>query len=52
VVQQATGVVAAQLRISIVDALTVLRSYAFATGAQLQDVAHNVVNRTLDLSGR
>jgi hypothetical protein len=52
VVQQATGVVAAQLKISIGDALTVLRSYAFATGAQLQDVASNVVNRTLDLSGR
>ena len=52
VVQQATGVVAAQLKISIGDALTVLRSYAFTTGSQLQDVAHNVVNRTLDLSGR
>jgi hypothetical protein len=52
VVQQATGVVAAQLQISIGDALTVLRSYAFTTGLQLRDVAHNVLNQTLDLSTR
>ena len=51
-VQQATGVVAAQLHISIGDALTVLRSYAFTTGSQLRDVAHNVLNQTLDLSTR
>ena len=50
IVQQATGVVAAQLEISIGDALSVLRSYAFATGSQLPDVARQVVNRTLDLS--
>jgi ANTAR domain-containing protein len=51
-VQQATGVLAAQLHISIGDALTVLRSYAFTTGSQLRDVAHNVLNQTLDLSVR
>jgi hypothetical protein len=50
-VQQAAGVVAGQLQISIGDALAILRSYAFTTESQLRDVARSVVNRTLDLSG-
>jgi len=50
-VQQAAGVVAGQLQISIGDALAILRSYAFTTESQLRDVARSVVDRTLDLSG-
>ena len=49
-VQQAAGIVAGQLQISIGDALAILRSHAFATETQLRDVARDVVDRTLDLS--
>jgi hypothetical protein len=42
--------VAGQLGISAVDALAVLRSYAFASDAPLRDVARDVVARRLDLS--
>jgi hypothetical protein len=38
--------------VNVDDALAVLRSHAFVTGAQLADVAHAVVERRLDLSGR
>jgi ABC-type cobalamin transport system permease subunit len=51
VVQQATGMVASQLRISVTDALAVLRSHAFATDSPLPDVARDVLDRRLDLSG-
>ena len=50
VVQQASGLLAGQLGISISDAMTVLRSRAFATDAQLRDVAKDVVERKLNLS--
>jgi hypothetical protein len=50
VVHLAAGIVAMQLEISAVDALAVLRSYAFASGAQLREVARDVVERRLDLS--
>jgi hypothetical protein len=50
VVQQAAGVVAAQLGTSIEDALAVLRSHAFATNSLLRQVARDVVERRLDLS--
>jgi hypothetical protein len=50
-VQQATGLVAGQLGISIGDAVAILRSHAFVTESPLRDVARSVVNRTLDLSG-
>jgi hypothetical protein len=39
------------LETSIGDALAILRSYAFATDTQLTDVARNVLDRKLDLSG-
>jgi hypothetical protein len=42
--------VASQLGISAGDALAVLRSYAFASDAQLREVARDVVERRLDLS--
>ena len=50
-VQQAAGILASQLGIGIRDALAILRSHAFATDSQLRDVARNVVDRKLDLSG-
>jgi ANTAR domain len=50
-VLQAAGIVAGQLGIGIADALAILRSHAFATDSQLRDVARNVVDRELDLSG-
>lgn len=50
VVHLAAGMVAGQLGISAADALAVLRSYAFASDAQLREVARDVVERRLDLS--
>ncbi|MEP7025442.1 MAG: GAF and ANTAR domain-containing protein [Actinomycetota bacterium] len=51
VVHQATGMLVGMLRISVDDALAVLRSYAFSTGTELIEVATAVVERSLDLSG-
>jgi hypothetical protein len=51
VVHQATGMLIAQLGVSIDDALAVLRSYAFANSAHLTDVAWAVVERKLNLTG-
>jgi hypothetical protein len=39
------------LRISVEDALAILRSHAFANGLELTEVAKAVVERRLDLSG-
>jgi ANTAR domain len=50
VAHQAAGMVAGQLGISAGDALAVLRSHAFASDAQLREVAREVVERRLDLS--
>jgi hypothetical protein len=49
-VNLAAGMVMSQLRVCAGDALAVLRSHAFATDAQLADVARQVVDRRLDLS--
>jgi hypothetical protein len=51
VVQQAAGLIAGQLGVTIADATAILRSRAFAADAQLRDVARDVVTRKLDLSG-
>jgi hypothetical protein len=51
VVHQATGMLVGTLRISVEDALAILRSHAFATGTELTVVARAVVERSLDLSG-
>lgn len=48
VVHQASGMVAAQLEISVGQALVRLRAYAFGNDRPLTDVATDVVNRTLD----
>lgn len=47
VVHQATGMIAAQLHISVTDALARLRSHAYAHGRPIEDVAAQVVARTL-----
>ena len=47
VVHQASGMVSAQLDVSVDHALVRLRAHAFATGAPLTDVARRVVMRTL-----
>lgn len=52
VVHQATGMLVAQLGVSVEDALAVLRSYAFANSAHLADVARAVVERKLNVAGR
>jgi hypothetical protein len=47
VVHQASGMVSAQLEVSVEQALVRLRAHAFLTGIPLTDVARNVVDRTL-----
>jgi hypothetical protein len=46
-VHQATGVVAAQLGISVTDALARLRAHAYSSGLSLQEVAEAVMTRRL-----
>jgi len=46
-VHQATGMVAAQLSSTMGDALARLRAHAFSTGANIFDVAEDVVSRRL-----
>jgi GAF domain-containing protein/ANTAR domain-containing protein len=48
-VNMAIGMVAAQLRISLEDALVRLRAYAFATGRSMKDVATEVLARRVPL---
>ncbi len=50
-VHQATGMLVGQLGLAADDALAILRAYAFAHGAQLVDVARDVIARRLDLRG-
>lgn len=47
-INQATGMVIAQLKVSPADALAVLRAHAFADATSLQHVARAVVDRRLD----
>jgi hypothetical protein len=46
-VYQATGMISAQLGVSLEEAFVRLRAHAFAAGAPLDDVAGDVVSRTL-----
>jgi hypothetical protein len=50
-VHQATGMVAAQLGVSMTDALAALRAYAYTEGRRLIDVAADVLARKVRLSG-
>ena len=47
-VDQATGMVVAQLKVSPEDALAVLRAHAFVNGSTLAEVSARVVQRELD----
>jgi hypothetical protein len=47
VVHQATGMIAAQLNISVTDALARLRSHAYAHDRPIDDIAAQIVARTL-----
>jgi hypothetical protein len=49
VVHQASGMVAAQLNISVAHALMLLRAFAFGNERSLNDVANDVVRRTLQI---
>lgn len=49
-VDQATGMVSAQLRVQPHDALAVLRAHAFVRGSTLEDVAEDVVARRLSFA--
>ncbi|MFI2102833.1 ANTAR domain-containing protein [Isoptericola sp. NPDC019693] len=49
-VDQATGMVSAQLRVQPHDALAVLRAHAFGRGSTLEDVAEDVVARRVSFA--
>lgn len=51
VVHQATGMLMGQLKVSMEEALARLRRYAFTRGRHLTEVATDVVERRLDLTG-
>ena len=51
-VHQATGMVAAQLGVSMTDALAALRAYAYTRGRRLTEVAADVVERKVRLFPR
>jgi GAF domain-containing protein len=50
VVDQATGMVLAQLDVSATDALLILRGHAFAHGRSAREIAAEIVERRLDLA--
>lgn len=47
-IHQATGMVISQLRLPASDALAILRAHAYAHDTTLHDIAHQVINRTLN----
>ena len=51
VVHQASGMVAAQLQVSVREALVRLRAYAFGNNHSLTDVAKDVLDRKLRFDG-
>jgi GAF domain-containing protein len=51
VVHQASGMVSAQLEVSVAQALIRLRAFAFGNDRPLEEVAQEVVSRTLRLDG-
>lgn len=46
-VHQATGIIAVQAAVGLVDALLLLRAHAFASGRSISDVARDVVRREI-----
>ncbi|WP_374970608.1 ANTAR domain-containing protein [Terrabacter sp. BE26] len=49
-IHQATGMVSAQLRLPVEDAVALLRAHAFAHNRSMSEVASAVLSRTLDFS--
>jgi GAF domain-containing protein len=50
-VHQATGIVVAQLRVPVDDALALLKAHAYAHDLLLEDVARLVIERRVDFTG-
>jgi hypothetical protein len=49
-VHQATGMIGAQLQITVSEAFTRLRAYSFTSGRPVEDIAHDVVSRRMNFS--
>lgn len=52
VVDQATGMVLAQLGVTATDALLILRGHAFARGRSVREIAAEIVDRKFDFADR
>jgi hypothetical protein len=49
-VHQATGMIGAQLDITVSEAFTRLRAYSFTSGRPVEDIAHDVVSRRMNFN--
>jgi GAF domain/ANTAR domain len=49
-VHQATGMIGAQLHVTLTEAFTRLRTYSFTSGRPVEDIAHDVVSRRMNFS--
>jgi hypothetical protein len=49
-VHQATGMIGAQLHVTLTEAFTRLRTYSFTSGRSVEDIAHDVVGRRMNFS--
>ena len=47
-VHQATGMIGAQLQVTVSEAFTRLRAYSFTSGRLVEDIAHDVVSRRMN----
>jgi hypothetical protein len=49
-VHQATGMIGAQLDVTVTEAFTRLRAYSFTSGRPVEDIAHDVVSRQMNFN--
>jgi hypothetical protein len=49
-VHQATGMIGAQLDVTVTEAFTRLRAYSFTSGRPVEDIAHDVVSRRMNFN--
>jgi hypothetical protein len=49
-VHQATGMIGAQLHVTLTEAFTRLRAYSFTSGRPIDDIAHDVVSRRMNFN--
>jgi hypothetical protein len=49
-VHQATGMIGAQLDVTVTEAFTRLRAYSFTSGRAIEDIAHDVVTRRMNFN--